>query len=358
MSGSLVSVIIPTYNRAYCVGRAIDSALGQTHADIEVVVVDDGSTDDTRDMIKSRYAAEPRVEYHHQTNQGISGARNTGLAHAKGEYIALLDSDDEWLRWKIELQLACMRAHPEVGMTWTDMVAIDPDGKVLSPSFLRTMYSAYAWFPTPESLFTGVDALDALSPLAKEVAAGRKFFHGDIGWQMLMGNLVHTSTVVLTRERAMAVKAFREDLRPAGEDYEFHLRTCRLGPVGYLDIPAIEYRRGRMDQATVSSNSIHMAQNFLNVIEPILLDANAGQQPPPKMKRAVLAEAHAWVGEQHLRRNNGREARRAFARSLRWRPLQARSARLLLAACLPSAWMDPARQILRAARRLGGRRPS
>jgi glycosyltransferase involved in cell wall biosynthesis len=356
MPGSLVSVIIPTYNRAYCVGRAIDSALGQTHTDMEVVVVDDGSTDDTRDMIKSRYGAEPRVVYHHQANKGIAGARNAGLARASGDYIALLDSDDEWRDWKIELQLACMRAHPEVGMTWTDMVAIDPDGKVLSPSFLRQMYSAYGWFPTSESLFSGAHALDAISPLAKQVAPGRKFFHGDIGWQILMGNLVHTSTVLLTRERALAVKEFREDLRHAGEDYEFHLRTCRLGPVGYLDVPSIEYRRGRSDQATVSSNSIHMAQNFLKVIEPVLLDESEGRKPPRKMKRAVLAEAHAWIGEQQLQRNNGQEARRSFSRSLRYRPLQARSASLLLASCLPSPWMDPARRILRAVRGLGGRK--
>jgi glycosyltransferase involved in cell wall biosynthesis len=350
VTSNLVSVIIPTYNRGYCVERAIDSALGQTHPEVEVVVIDDGSTDGTRDLMTTRYAGDSRVVYHYQTNKGIAGARNTGLGRATGDFIALLDSDDEWMPWKIEIQLACMRAHPEVGMTWTDMAAIDPDGTVLSPAFLREMYSAYTWFPTFESLFSGTQALDKVSRLALDVAPGRSFYHGDIGWQMLMGNMVHTSTVLLTRERAMAVKAFREELRFAGEDYEFHLRTCRLGPVGYLDVSSIRYRRGRSDQATVSANSIHMAENFLRVIEPILRDPAETNKPPPRMRMAVLAEAHAWVGEELLKRGDGAGARRELARSLMCQPWQPRTSRLLAGACLPGRFRTWAMQRCRPPR--------
>lgn len=347
-------MIVPTYNRAYCLGDAIDSALRQTHADVEVVVIDDGSTDDTQQLIESRYGAEPRVVYHYQANRGISGARNTGLDRATGDYIALLDSDDTWSPWKLEIQLACMRAHPDIGMTWTNMSAIDPDGKVISNAFLREMYSAYEWFPTSESLFTGGELLETLVPRAKEVAPGRKFYYGDIAWQMLMGNLVHTSTVLLTRERAHAVKHFREDLRFAGEDYEFHLRTCRLGPVGYVDLAAIEYRRGRADHA--SAHRMHLAQNFLTVIEPILLSETENRKPPLKMQRAVLAEAYAWVGEELLRIGDGAGARQAFGRSLLQVPAQGRVARLLLASCLPAQLREPARKAFRAVRGLGGKR--
>jgi glycosyltransferase involved in cell wall biosynthesis len=354
MSSHRVSVIVPTYNRAYCLGGAIDSALRQTHADVEVVVIDDGSTDDTRHMIESRYGAEPRVVYHYQENRGISGARNAGLDRATGDYIALLDSDDTWSPWKLEVQLACMRAHPELGMTWTNMTAIDPDGKVISEAFLRQMYSAYEWFPTPESLFASSDSLDTLVPVAKQVVPGRKLYYGDIAWQMLMGNLVHTSTVLLTRERARAVRHFREDLRLAGEDFEFHLRTCRLGPVGYVDLPAIEYRRGRGDHA--SAYRIQVAQNFLTVIEPILLDEAETRKPPLKMRRAVLAEAYAWVGEERFKLGDGPGARRAFAQSLRQVPAQGRVAQLLLASCLPAQVREPVRKALRAVRGLRGKR--
>ena len=244
----LVSVIIPTYNRAYCLARAVDSALAQTYPHIEVILIDDGSSDGTADMVAKRYGADPRVRYHAQPNGGISNARNTGLARATGAYVAFLDSDDEWQPWKTELQIACMRAHPELGMTWTDMVAIDPDGNIVNPSYLRQMYSAYRWFPTNDDLFHRSESLEAFASAPADTIRGRKFYFGDIGDEMIMGNLVHTSTVIVARSRAEEVGLFREDLRFSGEDYEYHLRTCRLGPVGYLDVASIRYQRGRSDQ--------------------------------------------------------------------------------------------------------------
>ena len=96
MSRKLVSVITPTFNRAYCLGRAIDSALGQTHQPVEVVVADDGSTDGTGDMIARVYGKDPRVRYVFQENRGVSAARNLGLATVRGDFVAFLDSDDVW----------------------------------------------------------------------------------------------------------------------------------------------------------------------------------------------------------------------------------------------------------------------
>ncbi|WP_436347802.1 glycosyltransferase family 2 protein [Natronorubrum sp. FCH18a] len=102
-----VSVIIPTYNRATTLPRAIDSALAQTVEDLEVVVVDDGSTDDT-DSVLAGYE-DPRVRpVVHATNQGANVARNTGIDHARGEYVAFLDSDDEWRSDKLERQLEAL----------------------------------------------------------------------------------------------------------------------------------------------------------------------------------------------------------------------------------------------------------
>jgi len=102
-----VSVIIPTYNRAATLPRAIDSALEQTIDDLEVVVVDDGSTDDTESVLAAY--EDPRVRpVVHATNQGANVARNTGLEHARGEYVAFLDSDDEWHPEKLERQLAAL----------------------------------------------------------------------------------------------------------------------------------------------------------------------------------------------------------------------------------------------------------
>jgi glycosyltransferase involved in cell wall biosynthesis len=332
---ALVSVVIPTYNRAYCVPRAIDSVLGQSHGQVQALVIDDGSTDGTAELIAKRYAGDTRVRYHRQDNKGISGARNTGLARAEGAYVAFLDSDDDWVPWKLELQIACMRAHPELGMTWTDMKAVDSQGNVTSEAYLRRMYDAYRWFPTASALFKSSQRLDAITQRAAEVCPDRWFYFGDIGAQMLMGNLVHTSTVVLTRARAEKIGSFREDLRFAGEDYEYHLRTCQAGPVGYLDVASIRYHRGRTDQATDRKNDIHLANNFLRVIEPILKSTDGGVGLPRHMQRAALAEAHAWVGHCHLNRNEAAAAFRHLAHSLAIDPWHAHTARLLVASCLP-----------------------
>jgi glycosyltransferase involved in cell wall biosynthesis len=100
-----VSVIIPTYNRAHVVGRSIESVLDQTYRDIEVLIVDDGSTDQTYDAVKP-YFQHPQVRYlRHKKNKGHQAARNTGIKNARGDYVAFLDSDDTWFPQKIELQI-------------------------------------------------------------------------------------------------------------------------------------------------------------------------------------------------------------------------------------------------------------
>jgi len=109
----LVSVVIPSYNYGRFVTQAVDSALAQTHSAIEVIVVDDGSIDDTRERLKGY---EKRIQYIYQKNQGLSAARNTGIRHARGEWVALLDSDDSWHPKKTEMQLAAVGEDQSIGL--------------------------------------------------------------------------------------------------------------------------------------------------------------------------------------------------------------------------------------------------
>ncbi|MEY7851004.1 glycosyltransferase family 2 protein [Natrarchaeobius sp. A-rgal3] len=109
-----VSVVIPTYDRAETLPRAIDSALAQTVDDLEVIVVDDGSTDETRSILTTYANADSRVRpVIHGSNCGANVARNTGIRYARGEYVAFLDSDDEWHPAKLERQLAVLEARPD-----------------------------------------------------------------------------------------------------------------------------------------------------------------------------------------------------------------------------------------------------
>ncbi len=109
-SSPLVSVVIPTYNRLKVLLRAVDTALNQTYRNLEVIIVDDGSTDDTRAAL-APYG--DRIRYIYQKNQGASAARNYGISEAHGKYIAFLDSDDEWLPTKLEKQIELLETHPE-----------------------------------------------------------------------------------------------------------------------------------------------------------------------------------------------------------------------------------------------------
>lgn len=122
---SRVSVIIPTYNHARFLGEAIDSALRQTHAPGEVIVIDDGSTDETADVL-TRY--EGRIKIVSQQNRGVAAARNAGVALASGQLLAFLDADDVWLPAKLERQVARFQAEPDIGLVHCGVDEIDADG--------------------------------------------------------------------------------------------------------------------------------------------------------------------------------------------------------------------------------------
>jgi glycosyltransferase involved in cell wall biosynthesis len=351
VNGELVSVVIPTFNRAGLIARAIDSALAQTHPALEVIVVDDGSTDGTAELVRRRYAAELRVRCLTQTNQGVCAARNRGLAEARGDYVALLDSDDVWRPWKLELQLSCLRAVPEAGMVWTDMEAIGPDGNILSRKYLRTMYrNSYRWFPKASNLFSSSRPLaDICSETIAPVSTARLYW-GDIYSPMIMGNLVHTSTVLLRRERLARVGRFNESLKISGEDYDFHLRTCREGPVALADVSSIQYQVGRTDQLSHSAYAIHMARNFLATITPALERDRERIRLPANMLAAVRAFAHGWIGIELFELGDNVEALRYMGQSLHLRAWQPKIWVFYVLSLLPPRTSGVAMRFLRGIR--------
>jgi len=123
-----VSVVIPTYNRAFFLKEAIESVLEQTFMDYEIIVVNDGSTDDTGKVIQE---FGPRIKYYYQENQGRSNARNCGIRAAIGEYIAFLDSDDVFLPEKLAIQVKALDDNPEYGMVYTHALAMDEERHLL-----------------------------------------------------------------------------------------------------------------------------------------------------------------------------------------------------------------------------------
>lgn len=185
-----VSVIIPTYNRAPTLKRAIQSVLAQTYADFELLVVDDGSTDQTEDLV--RRIGDPRIRFIAQPrNMGVAAARNRGLAESRGALIAFLDSDDLWAPRKLARQVALFERSPlRVGLVYTGVETMDEAG-------VRSV-------DTPR-------------------------LRGDAFTALLHGNAIHGggSNVMIRREAAEAAGGFDESL-PAIEDYEYWLRIARF----------------------------------------------------------------------------------------------------------------------------------
>ena len=205
MSNVRVSVIVPTYNRADLLPRALDSILSQTVNPHQVIVVDDGSTDETKDAVSKGY---PCVEYIRQANKGVSAARNLGIGKSTGDWVAFLDSDDEWLPAKLEIQ--SRRFQDDVMLVHSDEIWIRNGVRV--------------------------------NAMNKHRKSG-----GDLYERCLPMCVISPSAAVIRRSLFECVGLFDESL-PACEDYDLWLRICSRFPVAYVDQPLIRKYGGHTDQ--------------------------------------------------------------------------------------------------------------
>jgi len=139
MKTPLISVIIPTYNRMQYICETIDSVLEQTYKNIEIIVVDDGSIDNTKDVL-SRYGS--KISYIYQNNAGPSAARNNGIKQSNGELLAFLDSDDIWLQQKLEKQLELIQQSPDIGLVSCGSYDIDSSGNIIGEPFIQRNYKS------------------------------------------------------------------------------------------------------------------------------------------------------------------------------------------------------------------------
>jgi glycosyltransferase involved in cell wall biosynthesis len=341
----VVSVVIPTHDRATLVTRAVDSVLAQEGAELEVIVVDDGSTDDTREVISARYGSDERVVYVFQEHAGVAGARNAGLARARGELVAFLDSDDWWRPGKLALQLACLARVPEAGMIWTEMNAVDGAGDLVAGSSLRSIFTFRAGF---EELFAHHVPLGEIVGGQDEVTG--TLYWGDVYDAIVVGNLVLPSAAVMTRARLQDVGGYDETLPVAGEDFDFFLRTCRAGPVAFIDVPTVLKQADRPDALTHPSRRLHLARNYVTTMEGALARDAGRIQLDPAVVRDARAYGHAWTGLGYLESGDGAAARRHLRRSLRLASGKPRTYVLFALALLPGPLVARAIHSVRGAR--------
>jgi len=212
------SVIIPVFNREKIVLRAVQSVLNQTFQDFELIVIDDGSADQTADLIKN--LKDSRLSYYYQVNQGVSSARNLGIAKSKGEWIAFLDSDDAWHPEKLEIQLAEIEK------------------------------SHYLWHHTEELWFRNGEKLN---PKKKHRKTG-----GRIYLNSLPLCVVSPSTVCIHKNIFKEIGVF-DPLLTVAEDYDLWLRISARYEIGFYEKPLIDKYGGHADQL---SKTFHGMDRF------------------------------------------------------------------------------------------------
>lgn len=202
LSMEQISIILPTYNRAYCISRSVESVLDQTYLAWELLVVDDGSTDDTEKIVAAYAETDERVHYHRQVhNRGVSAARNEGIRQAHYEYIAFQDSDDIWRKDKLEKQMEVFKECSKTGLVYCAMQGTGQDGSEIR-------------IPSNE-----ID---------------QQLLQGNLYGLLLQGNVIGAPTVVVRRECLQKCGGFDESLSCL-EDWELFLRIAESYEIGYVD---------------------------------------------------------------------------------------------------------------------------
>lgn len=247
-----VSVVVPTYNRAGVLGRALDSVFSQTRQPEQVIVVDDGSTDGTSEVIKRDY---PLVTCVRQTNAGVSAARNRGIAEASSEWIAFLDSDDEWKPGKLQGQLDALRQNPSFHICHTNEI----------------------WIRNGKRVNEG----------KRHAKSGGRIFQ-----RCLPLCVISPSSVIVRRALLEELGGFDESL-PVCEDYDLWLRICSRHPVLFLEEPLVVKHGGHDDQ--LSKRYWGMDRFRIHAIEKILNNVHLSPRDRTAAVRTMIEKIDVYI---------------------------------------------------------------
>lgn len=296
----LVSVVMPCFNSAKHLNQAIDSVLEQDYPNIELIVVDDGSTDNSRQILQ-QYGEKIKVIA--QKNGGPAAARNTAMRAAQGDFIAFNDSDDIWLPGKLSAQLNYLQSAPDVGLCYTSWIVWDQQ----------------------QPLQQHLNKLPNISPyqIVPE-------FSGWIYLKLLKVSYIHTTTAVIRKSVIDNVGYFNEAYR-IGEDHDYWLRISQFCPVTKLKRAYSVYR----DEPISITKTLHSHNFSLLVLEDNLkrfgLHCPSGAKIDPSQVKKYLGERHFVYGYQAMLSKQRAIAFTAFKAGLKYRYKFARTLFLMLA---------------------------
>lgn len=270
----MVTAIITTHNRIDVLPRAINSVLSQTYKDIELIVVSDGSTDGTDEYMES-YEQDNRVRYiSYSPGHGGNYARNQGILNAKGEFLAFLDDDDEWLPEKIAKQVAVLNENPEAGLVYTAVRSIYVNEGI-----------AYNFFPECE---------------------------GDLSKRILIGNCIGTTSCVMVRRELVADELFDEELK-AMQDHEMWIRLCQKTKVVYCkEVLLNYYNQTKAKQVTSNSDIYPLCKEYIHTKHKLLYN-----QLTYKEKTSLYVSEKLGYAQRCIRNGRKSEARKLILEAMK-----------------------------------------
>jgi len=302
--GPEISVVIPAYNAARYVVEAVESALNQTLPPLEVIVVDDGSTDETEAVL---HPYGGRIRYVRQSNGGPSAARNCGLRESRGELMAFLDADDVWFLNKLEKQWKCLQAHPRAGLVHSNYLFWDAETGDMTPAHLEG-----------------------------DERSGRRYA------EVFAWNRLVPSAAMIKRECLDRVGLFDESFRTA-EDFDFFLRIARHYEFAYLPECLVRYRK---HASNATNNKAMMLTNELRVYRQALrADPDLARLVGRKRLVARFYDSLFALGYIHHDAHRRSEARACFLQALALRPWRLYALFLYLMNALPSPWVRSLRRL-------------
>lgn len=296
-----ISVVIPAYNSAVFIADAVRSILNQSQPVAEIVIVDDGSSDDTQTVIESLLGP---IIYIKQLNQGPSSARNTGIDAAKNEWIAFLDADDQWTPNKIERQLNALQNYPELVLIAGDMAEIDNSNRIITESVLNK-----------HNLLREFQELEN-RPIPNALA------------ELVTKNFIPTGTVLVKKSALIEAGCFNPSIR-FGEDLECWSKIAAKHPIACMpEILMLRRQHG--------NNATQLTAPLLNDLVKVMTSIRNFAAKELSLQKIdpdrLVANAYADLGYWHFSEYDSITARQAFSASLKEKP--SKRALLYWLACL------------------------
>lgn len=270
-----VSVIIPVYNAEKYIKRTIDSVLNQTYNDFEIIVIDDGSTDNSKKILDEY---KDKVRYFYQNNSGVSSARNNAIKLSSGKYIALLDQDDLWYPQKLEIQINYLKEHPDTALLYSDCNYIDENDNINFRLFEKN-----------------------------------KSYQGNVFKELIIDNFIPIPTVLIKKEVLEKVGLFLENYTFA-EEHELYIRIAKDHKIGYIDEPLAGYR---VHDSNLSKQIDRSIKEDISVKEDVLAKYASEIEPYKNEVLKKLAEYHYHLGIIYRSAGHNKKARESFKISIK-----------------------------------------